>query len=672
MKNYKILLTAVIGLVLCGCSAIEEPQIAPDNGEALLANISFKADDVATRVVFDQSDPSNKQFVWEATDDVLGLYSTAIATQNTQLVAGTSGSFITPNPVAITSTGKQLFYLYYPYKSGATQSGNEIGGFRLPVLQGDGSDWDTYATMYARGGISADIDAADTEISLGGMMYNAMAFMRFKFKNTGSNDYSAISSIVIESACGTTLSGYYSTNIETGALTFTNDIASKVGLSELSLDGTEASTADYGTVSGLLVVPAVTFPVGDIVVRVKSGTTWLQGSFTDKSLSLSTGGVTTLGLDLANFVTAPAKTIATAYDWQNFAAMANEGDYSEYVNSDGEVALTSNITTDTQFLRVKPDWGGTFNGNGYTITQNATTTPLFTTILSSGTVKDVVLAGSQTTATYPTSLGTASLARCNYGTIEDVTNNICITLTNISSVMYTCGMVVCNAGTMTRCKQKGNINVTYNISGNVNNYVGGLAIFASENTDTEVDNADPNKNSVIEMGEFVDCTNEGDISVVKGGTADKLLGRFAMGGICAIVHSGDASTYSTFSGCSNSGTISRTDNSRSSNSTSAIGGIVGRIATYSGQDALDINKKYYAVLSGCSNSGMIINASDGTDTYKSNGTSTSARLQHTGGIVGVAYGLPAKQIDLKDCSNTGTIKGGKSIASSSLGGIMGT
>lgn len=355
------------------------------------------------------------------------------------------------------------------------------------------------------------------------------------------------------------------------------------------------------------------------------------------------------------------RNIRTEADWKAFAAAVNGGgDYSGWVDAlSGAVNLCGDISVKTNLTRIQKEWNGIFDGNGHTLTQEASTVPLFTVIGGQGAVRNLRLAGRLTEAAGPTGTGTAALAQINYGTVADVVNGMDVNMTGVDKSLIVAGMVVRNAGTMERCEQRGDIDVEYDITANINTFVGGVACFASEDSAAEG----------ARTGRFVGCRNSGSIRILKSGDAGVNLGKFAAGGICAMVEGGTAGSFALFEGCENSGTIYRRDRTQGSNMASCVGGIVGRVCSSEGQ-ALDLGGGHYVRIAECRNTGTVENACWLVNGM-ANGTNTGERLGYAGGIVGAVIGTPELRAEISGCTNTGEIRGGHAVRACVMGGIAG-
>lgn len=385
--------------------------------------------------------------------------------------------------------------------------------------------------------------------------------------------------------------------------------------------------------------------------------------YAGKTIKADRAAVKPIKADLSSGRADKSKEIKSALDYEVFAMAANAGDYSAWVDDAGEVKLGANISTTTYFTRIQKDWTGKFNGQKHTIKQDASVVPLFTVISEGASVFDLVLDGSKKSMANAGGYGSAAVAQINKGTIEDVTNKM-VTNLKVTSGSAIAGMVKCNGGIMRNCVQEGNITINAVIKATTTLYVGGIAAFASDADEVSTSKA---------VGRFENCTNAAKINVSRTSTKAASLAKFAVGGICAIVHKGSEKEYSVFSVCHNTGDISVADKDKtSSNGAVAMGGIIGRISNYfsKGDNAIAVNitEGYYAKIENCTNTAVLENASYSTAPLISG--QSGARVGATGGIVGYANGLKAKSIDIIGCTNTGRLLGGYA-KNCLLGGICG-
>lgn len=382
--------------------------------------------------------------------------------------------------------------------------------------------------------------------------------------------------------------------------------------------------------------------------------------YSDKTIDADRAVVKTIKADLSSSMADKSKEIKSALDYEVFAMAANTGDYSAWVDGAGEVKLGANISTQTYFTRIQKVWTGKFNGQKHTIRQDASVVPLFTVISEDASVSDLVLEGNKKSMANAGGYGSAAVAQINKGTIENVTNKM-VTNLKVTGGSAIAGMVKCNGGTMRNCVQEGNITIDAVIKATTTLYVGGIAAFASDADEVSTSKA---------VGRFENCTNAAKINVSRTSTKAASLAKFAVGGICAIVHRGTKDEYPHFSGCVNSGAIKLLDKDKNAQGQAAVvGGIIGRVANYTAGIAVEVAAEgYYAKIENCSNSAVIENSAYSTGGFINK--QSGARVCAAGGIVGYASGLKANPMDIIGCTNTGQILGGYATGCL-MGGICG-
>lgn len=382
--------------------------------------------------------------------------------------------------------------------------------------------------------------------------------------------------------------------------------------------------------------------------------------YAGKTIKADRAAVKTIKADLSSSSADKSKEIKSDLDYEVFAMAANAGDYSAWVDGAGEVKLGANISTQTYFTRIQKDWTGKFNGQKHTIKQGASVVPLFTVISEDASVSDLVLDGSKKSMANAGGYGSAAVAQINKGTIENVTNKMMTNL-NVTGGSAIAGMVKCNGGTMRNCVQEGNITINAVIKATTTLYVGGIAAFASDLDEAK---------SSTKVGKFENCENKASIEVSRTSSGKFSIQKFAVGGICAIVHRGTKDVYPQFSGCVNSGAIKLIDKDKNAQGQAAVvGGIIGRVANYTAGIAVEVAAEgYYAKIENCSNSAVIENSAYSTGGFIDK--QSGARVCAAGGIVGYASGLKANPVDIIGCTNTGQILGGYATGCL-MGGICG-
>lgn len=234
---------------------------------------------------------------------------------------------------------------------------------------------------------------------------------------------------------------------------------------------------------------------------------------------------------------------------------------------------------------------------------------------------------------------------------------------------------------MKRCTNDGNVTLEVAV-GDQNgkdvacaNFGGGLAAYghtiAGLDSNTGLYFAD----AECKAGKFVDCVNNGSISV-KATSGSKALGVSTYGGICGVVELDGV----VFENCRNTGAISRiSDGEGSSGGSTCVGGILGRCAGTFANDWKDngaqicINggKSYSMTVTGCENSGALLSKCRHSGCL--NNGNSPARLDNVGGVVGAAIGKDDGKVTLSECTSTGAVTGGwaTSVNTTVLGGIIG-
>lgn len=381
--------------------------------------------------------------------------------------------------------------------------------------------------------------------------------------------------------------------------------------------------------------------------------------YAGQTIKADRAAVKTIKADLSSGSADKSKEIKSALDYEVFAMAANAGDYSAWVDN-GEVKLGADISTTTYFTRIQKTWNGKFNGQNHTIRQDASVVPLFTVIDEKASVSRLVLEGNKKSMVNAGGYGSAAVAQINKGTIENVTNKM-VTNLNVTSGSAIAGMVKCNGGTMRNCVQEGNITIDAVIKATTTLYVGGIAAFASDSDEAK---------SSTKVGKFENCENKASIEVSRTSSGKFSIQKFAVGGICAIVHHGTKDVYPQFSGCVNSGAIKLIDKDKNAQGQAAVvGGIIGRVANYTASIAVEVAAEgYYAKIENCSNSAIIENSVYSTGGFINK--QSGARVCAAGGIVGYASGLKANPMDIIGCTNTGQILGGYATGCL-IGGICG-
>lgn len=362
--------------------------------------------------------------------------------------------------------------------------------------------------------------------------------------------------------------------------------------------------------------------------------------------------------------------------WNRFAAKIRGGE--DFTGR--SFKLTANISSDNLEM-ADGVFNGMLDGNGKTISRSAATRPLFRELGAEAEVTNLTLTGEFSAFEKPYEYGNAALAQINLGNVTNVSANCSVNLRLDGVPSLLGGIVAQNGGVMKSCTNDGNVTLEVAV-GDQNgkdvacaNFGGGLAAYghtiAGLDSNTGLYFAD----AECKAGKFVDCVNNGSISV-KATSGSKALGVSTYGGICGVVELDGV----VFENCRNTGAISRiSDGEGSSGGSTCVGGILGRCAGTFANDWKDngaqicINggKSYSMTVTGCENSGALLSKCRHSGCL--NNGNSPARLDNVGGVVGAAIGKDDGKVTLSECTSTGTVTGGwaTSVNTTVLGGIIG-
>lgn len=362
--------------------------------------------------------------------------------------------------------------------------------------------------------------------------------------------------------------------------------------------------------------------------------------------------------------------------WNRFAAKIRGGE--DFTGR--SFKLTANISSDNLEM-ADGVFNGMFDGNGKTISRSAATRPLFRELGAEAEVTNLTLTGEFSAFEKPYEYGNAALAQINLGNVTNVSANCSVNLRLDGVPSLLGGLVAQNGGVMKSCTNDGNVTLEVAVGGQNGkdvacaNFGGGLAAYghtiAGLDSNTGLYFAD----AECKAGKFVDCVNNGSISV-KATSGSKALGVSTYGGICGVVELDGV----VFENCRNTGAISRiSDGEGSSGGSTCVGGILGRCAGTFANDWKDngaqicINggKSYSMTVTGCENSGALLSKCRHSGCL--NNGNSPARLDNVGGVVGAAIGKDDGKVTLSECTSTGTVTGGwaTSVNTTVLGGIIG-
>ena len=362
--------------------------------------------------------------------------------------------------------------------------------------------------------------------------------------------------------------------------------------------------------------------------------------------------------------------------WNRFAAKIRGGE--DFTGR--SFKLTANISSDNLEM-ADGVFNGMLDGNGKTISRSAATRPLFRELGAEAEVTNLTLTGEFSAFEKPYEYGNAALAQINLGNVTNVSANCSVNLRLDGVPSLLGGIVAQNGGVMKSCTNDGNVSLEVAVGGQNGkdvacaNFGGGLAAYGHTIAGLDPTTGLYFADAECKAGKFVDCVNNGSISV-KATSGSKALGVSTYGGICGVVELDGV----VFENCRNTGAISRiSDGEGSSGGSTCVGGILGRCAGTFANDWKDngaqicINggKSYSMTVTGCENSGALLSKCRHSGCL--NNGNSPARLDNVGGIIGAAIGKDDGKVTLSECTSTGAVTGGwaTSVNTTVLGGIIG-
>lgn len=650
--NYMISTAAVLAALLTVSCNKDLQENAPVSGkDSDKVTLLIAADEVTKTTFGDKGD--KYEVKWEDTDQIGIFIASSSANVPASLIRDDVGKAYFAAEVSNYSTGDQLC-AYYPYSDKAGNDASKVT-LKVPYIQTQTAPDKFDGSNNPMVAVPMSLPDAGTTVN------NPLKFRHIgavlEFDITGVPATEKLKSVQFVSS-----DGFPATDNSIYDLTSVTEDGKVNTVAGTYYKSVTVSLKDGGFTPGQSAKVYMTLVPGTYNGNIYISTDKNLYRYAGKTIEANRAAVKAIKADLSSTNVDKSKEIKSALDYEVFAMAVNAGDYSAWVDGAGEVKLGADISTPTYFTRIQKVWTGKFNGQKHTIKQDASVVPLFTVISEDASVSDLVLEGNKKSMANAGGYGSAAVAQINKGTIENVTNKM-VTDLNVTGGSAIAGMVKCNGGTMRNCVQEGNITINAVIKATTTLYVGGIAAFASDADEVSTSKA---------VGRFENCTNAAKINVSRTSTKAASLAKFAVGGICAIVHYGTKNEYPHFSGCVNSGAIRLLDKDKNAQGQAAVvGGIIGRVANYVANAliAVDVaNDGYYAKIENCSNSAIIENSVYSTGGFINK--QSGARVCAAGGIVGYASGLKANPMDIIGCTNTGQILGGYATGCL-MGGICG-
>lgn len=552
----------------------------------------------------------------------------------------------------------------------------------------------------------------------GGLAFkHAMAYLKVGVTGT------TVKSIRVNGNDNEALSGAYTISYSKSGIAFgpkKNEEGKAIGNTSATISCGESGVADGTPV--FIAIPAREYKRG-LTLTIVDAENHYQVVRSMKSFTAVPGKVYPTEIAFNAAGTYLEGGIYTVEDWNGFVAAVNNGDWSAWkttVDGNGGVHLMADIYSSTNLPRTndkkadgsKCEWDGVFYGHNHIIT-HAGTEPLFLHVGETGKIMDLKVAGKRIANTnngWPgvfvlnnngeinncessvditlegNSTNASTICRSNNGKIINCKNTGNITINNPAAEVKVGGITLYSSGTITGCTNTGAVNVT---GVNVGCVVGGVA-YAVSGSATDLHNEgeisiDANLSAArtIYLGGVVanaeyngvcsklsKCSNSGALSIHKKGKFVMKGG--AIGGVVAAINAGkkgtEGSTFTGFTNCSNSGSISFVeDETGGVHYAYAVGGIVGRCVNV--KDVHYLNNGYYTVVRGAVNTGNI-------KVYTANGQkaalgNSGARQTYIGGIAGYMCGLSSVDKAIVRGKSTCTITTGSALGGDIAGGLVG-
>ena len=713
-RIFDFMTAAAIVLAAAGCAKEIEGEIqVPEQQEyeagtmVIGAELSDSpdADDVTKTLISDNGDKTYSVF-WAEGDQILvnGETSTNIDIDHDNKKSASFTLPVVEAPYcAVYPAGLYVKDSYKTVKEDSTVIEITIHSTQTYVENGFDPD---AAIMTARGEAG------------GGLAFkHAMAYLKVAVTGT------TVKSIRVNGNDNEALSGAYTISYSKSKVAFgpkKNEKGKAIGNTSATISCGESGVASETPV--FIAIPAREYKRG-LTLTIVNAENQYQVVHSMKTFTVVPGKVYPTAVDFKSAGTYLEGGIYTVEDWNGFVAAVNNGDWSAWKTTvDGKegVHLMADINSSTNLPRTndkKADgdtckWDGEFYGHNHTIT-HAGIEPLFLHVGKDGKIMDLKVAGERIANTnngWPgvlvlnnsgeisncesrvnitlegNSTNASTICRTNNGKIINCKNTGKITIKNPTAEVKVGGITLYSSGEITGCTNTGAINVT---GVNVGCVVGGVA-YAVSGSAAELHNEgeisiDANLSAartiylggVIANAEYngvcsklSKCSNSGALSIHKKGKFVMRGG--AIGGVVAAINAGkkgtEGSTFTGFTNCSNSGSISFVeDETGGVHYAYAVGGVVGRCVNV--KDVHYLNNGYYTVVRGAVNTGNI-------KVYTANGQkaalgNSGARQTYVGGIAGYMCGVSSTDKAIVRGKSTCTITTGSALGGDIAGGLVG-
>ena len=509
------------------------------------------------------------------------------------------------------------------------------------------------------------------------------------------------------------IAGEFTLDVETGELAPSAGATSTISLVVLNSSGNSTYKAILSTAYTYfhIAVPAGEYSEGFTInvydySNSKMTGVWKPNKDTDGCLEAG-------AMKKVEALLKPAyRAIATETDLRDFVIAANANQHGAFINPEsGAVELAGDIvcTGDSPISRITTAWEGIFDGKGYTITyaDNLEYRSLFTHIAEDGVLKNLTIAGNtdrlvvwtvfKPWGTDAKSKTHMTFAVKNYGTIENCHSKVDINLENTkdgssSCNIYIAGICGFNAGLIKGCSNQGDITVVSNNGAGRHCRVAGISLTSADGMYTAAQygkedepSTDNNLCTILTEtdGKFEDCTNSGTLSVTNN-TGSRLNG-FQLAGIVANIPAGTPEAYAEVINCHNTADLSYVEPTYSTSLTGSkiVGGVVGCVGVHYVGEVTFGEKEYQApmgnvgfpaLITGSTNTGVVTAGCYSESNTSIPITDTNKYSQvFVGGVVAYAHGQGSQYpVTIEGCVNQGGIvASSRNMNGHIVGGIVG-
>ncbi len=453
-------------------------------------------------------------------------------------------------------------------------------------------------------------------------MHNVCGLIKIPVTNNYETDNLTITKIDIRSNDETPLCGKFNINYRNATLSLVSAVDE---LSLVPAEGTKGIYLPAGeTVNLYAVVPEGRFPKG-ITVDVYTDSTNKLGIVCAPAGGLNVTRGEETAVETVEYAEVKIEKITTADELVALASAINRGRTDRFKNADGELVLGNDIDmTGVELPKMtgadNAGFADIFNGKGFAIKNLIMATSMFGT--NNGTIENIVFEDCSFTG---------SVVETNMQTVDNIVLN---------TTKLTAPVVNQNAGTVSNIAMNAGCDVTFPAPEAATNF--GFIVGGNAGTVTKCTNAIVYEKELASTPK-ASCNFGGIVGATTGLVSDcSFTGTFDM-----TVVAPAASQYHTFggvvgyikgakdqvmvSGCTNSGKVKVTNNTKVMFSTGGVVGGTTSVAKATGD---------YGVVENCENTGSV------GMRYVSGG---SGSYPVCGGVCGYIEGY------IKGCTNRGTV-----------------